>query len=450
MNNKKHLNKTTYKLWGILLILCYNCSKPIPVNEMGLAKHEIDTAASVRAEEYAPNEYESAKRALFESHDNMGKGDMQKAFTKSMEARELAIEAFNISAPKLVAETRKEAKKAIKEAESTFAEEFAQETFKNSRDFLAKGDKSKEQNEYMEAYNQLKTSKKLAEKAKEISERQIEEMNSELNEIESIILQAKAYKVEGGEVPGKIKEAEDAYIAVKEKLDKLELKNINQEIANARQKAKGALQLALGYHATKNYKEAKEEVRSADESITSLKSDIKKNKGLSKAIANDNESQYLLKAAQDSLVVAKESLTEAKKTLDNKEYDSSIIHSEEAKRLAQIAKNQLPEIMQIIKEKFKDHLKVTSATDTSLPEGWKRYKVRNIPNKRDCLWRIAGYKFIYGDPTIWRKIYKANKSKIPNANLIYPGQVFDIPPKNDPLPNNKKKKTKSKRSNTIE
>jgi hypothetical protein len=44
----------------------------------------------------------------------------------------------------------------------------------------------------------------------------------------------------------------------------------------------------------------------------------------------------------------------------------------------------------------------------------------------DNLWNIAGSSSIYGDPYKWPLIYKANKSRISDADLIYPGQVFDI------------------------
>lgn len=47
--------------------------------------------------------------------------------------------------------------------------------------------------------------------------------------------------------------------------------------------------------------------------------------------------------------------------------------------------------------------------------------------KGECLWYIAGYKNIYGDPTQWPLIYRANKDKIKNPDIIYPGQVLRIP-----------------------
>lgn len=43
----------------------------------------------------------------------------------------------------------------------------------------------------------------------------------------------------------------------------------------------------------------------------------------------------------------------------------------------------------------------------------------------DCLWNIA--KKYYGNGSRYTKIYNANRDKIKNPSLIYPGQVFVIP-----------------------
>ena len=44
--------------------------------------------------------------------------------------------------------------------------------------------------------------------------------------------------------------------------------------------------------------------------------------------------------------------------------------------------------------------------------------------KGDNLWNISGTA--YGNPYQWPLIYKTNQNKIKDADLIYPGQVFDI------------------------
>ncbi|HEY9055127.1 MAG TPA: hypothetical protein VIO60_09940, partial [Rectinemataceae bacterium] len=59
-----------------------------------------------------------------------------------------------------------------------------------------------------------------------------------------------------------------------------------------------------------------------------------------------------------------------------------------------------------------------------------KYVVRLIPERRDCLWRIAEYAFVYNNPLKWPVLYEANKKtfKDPsNPDLIFPGQVLVIP-----------------------
>lgn len=53
----------------------------------------------------------------------------------------------------------------------------------------------------------------------------------------------------------------------------------------------------------------------------------------------------------------------------------------------------------------------------------KEYIVR----KGDCLWGISKKAEIHGNPSMWRKIYEANKNIIKDPNLIYPGQRLVIP-----------------------
>jgi hypothetical protein len=67
------------------------------------------------------------------------------------------------------------------------------------------------------------------------------------------------------------------------------------------------------------------------------------------------------------------------------------------------------------------------STGKGLP---KQYTVRTWQKERDCLWNISGYSWVYGDPSKWRLLYNANKTKMPDPNnpdLIEPGMVIDIP-----------------------
>lgn len=65
--------------------------------------------------------------------------------------------------------------------------------------------------------------------------------------------------------------------------------------------------------------------------------------------------------------------------------------------------------------------KKRETTNSPAPSSNKSYTVV----KGDCLWNIA--KKFYGNGSKYTVIYNANKDKIKNPNLIYPGQVLTIP-----------------------
>lgn len=46
-------------------------------------------------------------------------------------------------------------------------------------------------------------------------------------------------------------------------------------------------------------------------------------------------------------------------------------------------------------------------------------------DKCSTLWGMAAY--YYGNGALWKRIYEANKSKIKDPNVIFPGQVFVVP-----------------------
>jgi nucleoid-associated protein YgaU len=60
------------------------------------------------------------------------------------------------------------------------------------------------------------------------------------------------------------------------------------------------------------------------------------------------------------------------------------------------------------------------------------YIVRRLPGAEDCYWRIAQYEFVYDDAAGWWPLYMKNKHKMPepeNPDLIHPGMVMEIPPR---------------------
>jgi len=57
--------------------------------------------------------------------------------------------------------------------------------------------------------------------------------------------------------------------------------------------------------------------------------------------------------------------------------------------------------------------------------------VRSWVTYGDSLWDIAGRPWVYNDPWQWRRLFEANRDRMPDRNnpdLIHPGMILEIPP----------------------
>ncbi len=68
-----------------------------------------------------------------------------------------------------------------------------------------------------------------------------------------------------------------------------------------------------------------------------------------------------------------------------------------------------------------------SSAEAATPMPESKYIGGYLVVSGDNLWNIAGQDSIYGNPYQWPLIYKANSDQIRDADLIFPGQYFNIP-----------------------
>lgn len=432
--------RTAMLISAAAMALSIGCGDPIPMEEMGGAKVAIARAETVKSGKYSPQNFDAAQKALLEAHDLIEKDKMSDAKEKAIEAKKLADAAYDESAPKLAQDTRGEAEVAIRSAEEANAEQFAADDLGAAKASLAQGDKYYESKDYLSSYHLFEESREKAKKALTTSEAQVEVMKRDLAEIEDTIAAAERAGA-GQSAPDTLKKAKDAAGHARGDLENKKLKSAYSNIETAKVSSKEALAVAQKQSATEKLAQAIKDVDGAERKLNNLKARASDAK-TAKALERSKEAQQALKTADENLVAAKEALHAAREAEKNQAYGEVITQSEEASRLAKVLTDSLPET-EVLLAQAKDRSAGESsegaetAEETEKPAktketaraGWKTYKVRYIPENRDCLWKIAGYKFIYNNPRLWPKIYRANKAKIKNPDLIYPGQVFKIPPK---------------------
>ncbi|HKJ75829.1 MAG TPA: LysM peptidoglycan-binding domain-containing protein [Gammaproteobacteria bacterium] len=144
------------------------------------------------------------------------------------------------------------------------------------------------------------------------------------------------------------------------------------------------------------------------------------------------EMQEQKAAAREAIDAAKAAMAEAKAAGALwRDTDDIIKKAEEAfadgdygaaRRLAEMARRQAENALE---QKQREDARLSDKTDVEMAGdggGMDQYVVR----RGDNLWDISGKDAIYGNPYQWPLIYKANRDKIRDADLIYPGQEFAI------------------------
>ena len=175
--------------------------------------------------------------------------------------------------------------------------------------------------------------------------------------------------------------------------------------------------------------QAKEELAKSDAYVVKMRDFYTANGWLSRAKeslahAKDIQADVNFKDQYDK---ASESVQGAKEALDAEKYDDSVALSKEA--LAALEGVKVVEKQPVVEKPVEKPVEKQPVVEEAPPLP-AQYTVRLIMSRRDCLWRIAAYPWVYNDPHRWRALYNANKDVLTdpkNADLILPGQVLTIP-----------------------
>ncbi|HNV43971.1 MAG: hypothetical protein KBG82_02065 [Spirochaetes bacterium] len=353
-----------------------------------------------------------------------------------------------------------EAKLEIAKAEQAGAEEYSSELYREALDLFAQAEKLYQEKKDYATYQQVieKARATAALAYKESAEKRYIEEKQKINEIISsistalsfeyygdsatkadlLIQEADKLKEEGNYTDAllKLEEAKKIYLQIQESYEadknyvyqefpkimdlkeKFTDKNIKAIFSKDYEKFNEMYNDINAAIANKDYKKAKELLQVAYIFGANM---LERYNQAVKLISQTEASRYLFEAKQAyEIVKEKEGSLDVDGKLKLKEMEDNILQAEQM-----LSAEQFNESVEFSKKALKIYLQlILSATNGEN----KTYVVRLIPQRRDCLWRIAGYPFIYNNPYLWPLIWIANLDIITNPDLIFPGQVLIIPP----------------------
>jgi hypothetical protein len=337
-----------------------------------------------KAEEYANKAYENSLKGQ----------KIDKVMAKKDDVDKLYSELEALSGDKLLTEPYKESKKIYDQAN----DELKKEDYEKSYDTFVKCEK-----ELTDLIAQAKDMRKYFEEKIELVKGLIGEADK---------LGARIYAKEDFEKANTSLEAGiNTYTELKFDESKNQLTEAENAVNAAIDKTNFALKELKRKEAVKAIKEAGKSVEKASKQPV-LNSGDKKENNQYKFEFNENDRSSDLKknlsnAPDENAVSFKEILAKsieyiekAKEAYRIEDYDLAIEYADTAKKLAESYKG--------------------SGVKTT-------YEVKFRKFAKDCLWRISGYSYIYNNPQLWPRIWKANKDIITNPDLIFPGQVLIIP-----------------------
>jgi len=388
------------------------CDVNLPIKEMADARAAISKARFYQAEKYAPEEIKAADNALLLTHDNVKNEKEKEAIASANDAKAKADAALAKTLPLLSKDTIDDAKKILTEAKGLYSDEFAPDDTKSAEQSIADAEKSHNEKAYIPAYETALKSRTAALSARDTSRARIPALISRLAELETerdslknqnaaayagtelAALDAELTKAKIALAANSIKDGTIAINAASELVDKI---NSLGTAALAQDKIARAESSLAKIKASPYAADVAERTAEAEQNTTDAKTELSEGN-------NHGASAY----ADEALIIIDEiNIDLAKK-------------DEEAKNAAALAKAESAKSADT-DTKTPDNTTVKTEIEDTI-----HYIVQWRKHKTDCLWRIA--QKLYRNARLWPVIYMANRDKIKDPDLIYPGQKLVIPP----------------------
>ena len=416
LTNKYEKKKLTFLLFLFNYIFIF-CRGTLPLQEISTAKQDLNKAKSYKADKFAPTQYESASKSLFQAQSFSFDSNRNDSKTLSLanESSLLSKEALNKALPQYLNELKEEVKQSEQAAIEANAEQLAPESLEQGKLLLNDANNLSSNLEDLEKVNEsiskYKSSMDSFEKARELSLSQGKAILDSTSDIERELNQVDSYSNLHKEKTNSLRASyKEAIKLIQDDKLKLGMKQID----SIRLETSGIMKEALLPYAKESAKLASDMIQNAEKKM--------------------NLRDYPISAnASDNLAASKEAYNGSIDFLTKEKYFESIRLSEDSIKLAKsILDEPLDKTFANLEDKKQRENTKTIPNDSKTNEKAVKHTsyVKYIVKKRnppETLWRIAADKKHFGDKSKWKNIYSVNKKTVKDPNKIYPNQILLIP-----------------------
>ncbi len=385
--------------------------KKITEEQFAQAEELILRAKDAMGDVYDKDNFNKAVSSLKNARD-LNEKDIIQAKKELEQSKKSAEDAYNNAYKLRAIELKNKALQLYADIEKDGIDKKNPDKYDASKKLFNEGEESFKSANYKYSYMKFKETVDMLNDMSNYSKNVREELETNMKYVKGLIdkaiaLGAKTYaKEEIDSAQTHYETGFNEYKALNNDKSRSELKIAENDALKAIDKTNAALLAIKKEQALKAIKRAGKKIENAsnkkvinskgetEESID-YKFKFDETNDVQKSPDSDKNITY-----KDVLTKAIEYIEKAKDSYNQQDYDMAIKYAQIAERIADSYNPAMIKTM---------------------------YTVRLIPEKRDCLWRISEYDFIYGSPYFWPRIWKSNKTKILNPDLIYPGQVLAVP-----------------------
>lgn len=425
------------------------CQDDFPLQEMSEAHDAISKAYEVQAQQYAMELVKQAETDLYASHNACSEANLTSAKDLAISAKQNAEAAISSAMPQAASNSLANAKAKYEEAKKIGAEDYAKEEMALASENIAKAENLNKSGNYAGSVAASDAAIESIDTAQAKTAAQTTDLASKLKTLKSDLSSLKKqdkdgqYEADLGTISDLISDGEKA----------LKEKNVTEAAANVND-ASERIDNIKSSMLSARVQTAREDIagirdQGVENATGTLLTDAEKL--LEKGETAINEKNW--KAADTNIKQAERKITQAKpiavravnaakeleeqKAREAAEAEAAAKRAEEERIAAQKAEEEraLAEERAAIKEAAAARTAAKRASSTKYQEkaeprrqdqgaaakGGSVYVVQ----KGDCLWKIS--QKMYRNSSLWPRIYMANRDKIKDPDLIYPGQRLVIP-----------------------